>query len=144
MRPIRIILPAVLLSGFAAAVSMAHADAVPKRSKNFNPNYHELVKTQRASPQVAACIAAAYDYVKKSRKYDRLGFTKDDISRASVDNRSSKFSAKDPRRMSAVISVPGEARLKSVGYKWDGIMLRCGIAHGRLKAIELVQTKAAD
>lgn len=85
----------------------AHADAVPKRSKDFTGNYQTLVKDQQASPQVADCIASAYDYVKKSKKYDRLGFTKDDIAAATTNDKSSKFSAKDTSKVSAVISVPG-------------------------------------
>lgn len=127
-----------------ALTGAAAADTVPKRSRDFTGNYQTLVKDQRASPQVADCIASAYDYVKKNRKYDRLGFTKDDIAAVTIDEKSGKFSAKDARKVSAVIAVPGEARIRNIGAKWDGVTLRCGIANGKLKAIELVQTKAAQ
>ncbi|MBA8819111.1 type IV secretion system effector BspC [Brucella haematophila] len=141
MQLTKIILSTICAIGFASA---AHADAVPKRSKDFTGNYQTLVKDQHASPQVADCVASGYDLVKKDKKYDRLGFTKDDISSATTNDTSSKFSTKDPRKVSAVISVPGEARIKSTGYKWDGVNLRCGITNGKLTAIELVQTKAAE
>lgn len=139
MKSTKIILTAIFASGFAFA---AHADAVPKRSRDFTGNYQTLVKDQQASPQVADCIASAYDYVKKSRKYDRLGFTKDDISAAKTSAKSTKFSTQDPRTVSAVISVPGEARAKSGGTQWDNITLRCGVTNGKLKALELVTNKS--
>jgi hypothetical protein len=141
MKSTQIILSAIFTLGIAGA---AHADAVPKRSKDFTGNYQTLVKDQKASPQVADCIASAYDYVKKSKKYDRLGFTKDDIAAATTNDKSSKFSAKDASKVSAVISVPGEARTKSGGTEWDTITLRCGITGGKLKAIELAPGKDAD
>ncbi|CUW44282.1 hypothetical protein B3286c1_1609 [Brucella vulpis] len=112
---------------------------MPKRTKDFTANYQTLVKDQQASPQVADCIASGYDYVKKSRKYDRLGFTKADIAAATTSGKSAKFSAKDAKKVSAIISVPGETRIKSVGYKWDSITLRCGITRGKLQAIEIVR-----
>lgn len=136
MKSTKIILSAVFAFGFTAA---AQADAVPKRTKDFTANYQTLVKDQQASPQVADCIASGYDYVKKSRKYDRLGFTKADIAAAATSDKSAKFSAKDAKKVSAIISVPGEARIKSVGYKWDSITLRCGITRGKLQAIEIVR-----
>ncbi|MBB4092721.1 hypothetical protein HGG72_09780 [Ochrobactrum pecoris] len=138
MKSTKFIISAIFALGFSAA---AHADAVPKRSKDFTGNYQTLVKDQQAAPQVADCIASAYDYVKKSKKYDRLGFTKDDISSAETNDKSSKFSTSDPRKVSAVISVPGEARNKNASTKWDGITLRCGITGGKLKAIELTTNK---
>ena len=141
MKSTKFILSAIFAIGFAA---VAHADAVPKHSKNFTGNYQTLVKDQGASPQIADCIASAYDYIKKSRKYDRLGFTKDDISAAKTNSKSSKFSARDPRRVSAVIAVPGEARVKNGSTQWDTITLRCGISGGKLKAIELVPSKASN
>ncbi|PQA75373.1 type IV secretion system effector BspC [Brucella oryzae] len=140
MKPTQIILSTIFTFGFIAA---AHADAIPKRSKDFTTNYQMLVKDRKASPQVADCIATAYDFVKKSKKYDRLGFTQDDISSAKTDDKSSEFSTRDPRKVSAVISVPGEARIKRIGYKWDDVAVRCGITNGKLQAIEFVQTKAA-
>lgn len=139
MKSTQVILASIFALGFSAA---AHADAVPKRSKDFTGNYQTLVKDQQVAPQIADCIASAYDYVKKSRRYDRLGFTNDDISNAATDDKSSKFSAADPRKVSAVISVPGEARNKNASTKWDSIVLRCGIASGKIKAIELVPNKA--
>ncbi|MCK1975332.1 hypothetical protein LNK20_21855, partial [Bacillus safensis] len=77
MKSTKLVVSAIFTLGFCAA---AHADAVPKRSKDFTGNYQTLVKDQRVAPQIADCIASGYDYVKKSKKYDRLGFTKDDIS----------------------------------------------------------------
>ena len=139
MKSTKFIVSAIFALGFSVA---AHADAVPKRTKDFTGNYQTLVKDQQAAPQVADCIASAYDYVKKSKKYDRLGFTKDDISAAETNDKSSKFSTSDPRKVSAVISVPGEARNKGASTKWDSIMLRCGITDGKLKAIELAPNKA--
>jgi len=139
MKSTKLIFSAIFALGFSAA---AHADAVPKRSKDFTGNYQTLVKDQRVAPQIADCIASGYDYVKKSKKYDRLGFTKDDISDAQTDDKSSKFSTSDPRKVSAVISVPGEARNKGVSAKWDSITLRCGITDGKLKAIELAPNKS--
>ncbi len=136
MKSTKIILSAIFAFGFTAA---AQADAVPKRTKDFTANYQTLVKDQQASPQVADCIASGYDYVKKNKKYDRLGFTKDDIAAAAINDKSAKFHAKDTKKVSAIISVPGEARIKSVGYKWDSITLRCGITGGKLQAIEIVR-----
>ncbi|MCX2696291.1 MULTISPECIES: type IV secretion system effector BspC [Ochrobactrum] len=140
MKSTKIILSAIFAFGVAGA---AHADSVPKRSKDFTGNYQTLVKDQQASPQVADCVASAYDYVKKSKKYDRLGFTKDDISAATTNDKSAKFSTKDARKVSAVISVPGEARRKTGGTQWDTITLRCGISGGKLKAIEFVPANGA-
>jgi hypothetical protein len=139
MKSTQLILSAIFTLGIAGA---AHADAVPKRSKDFTGNYQTLAKDQQASPQVADCIASAYDYVKKSKKYDRLGFTKADIAAATTNDKSSKFSAKDASKVSAVISVPGEARNRS-GAQWDTITLRCGITGGKLKAIEVAPGKGA-
>ncbi|MBC8717624.1 hypothetical protein [Ochrobactrum sp. Marseille-Q0166] len=138
MKSTRLIFSAIFTLGI---VSAAQADAVPKRSKDFTGNYQTLVKDQQASPPVADCIASAYDFVKKSTKYDRLGFTKDDIAAASTNSKSIKFSAKDTRKVSKVISVSGEARIKAGG--WDSITLRCGISDGKLKAIELIPSKPA-
>ncbi|MBB5701557.1 hypothetical protein FHS76_001408 [Ochrobactrum daejeonense] len=135
MKSTQIILTSIFALGFSA---VAHADAVPTHSKDFAGNYQTLVKDQQAAPRIADCIASAYDYVKKSKKYDRLGFTKDDISGAKTNDKPSKFSTGDARKMSAVISVAGEARNRNASAKWDSIVLRCGIAHGKLKAIELV------
>ena len=140
MKSTRIILFAFLTLGITSA---ANADTVPKRSKDFTGNYQTLVKDQQASPQIAGCIASAYDYVKNSKKYDRLGFTKDDIANATTNEKSSKFSAKDGRKVSAVISIPGEARLQKGGTQWDTITLRCGITGGKLKAIEIITAPAA-
>ncbi|WP_273725262.1 type IV secretion system effector BspC [Brucella gallinifaecis] len=138
MKSTRLIFSAIFTLGI---VSAAQADAVPKRSKDFTGNYQTLVKDQQASPPVADCIASAYDFVKKSTKYDRLGFTKDDIAAASTNSKSIKFSAKDTRKVSKVISVSGEARIKAGG--WDSITVRCGISDGKLKAIELIPYKPA-
>ena len=139
MKSTKLIFSAILALGFSAA---AHADAVPKRTKDFTANYQILVKDRQASPQVADCIASAYDYVRKSKKYDRLGFTGEDISSAQSTDKSEKFSSRDPSKVSAVISVPGEARNRGVSATWDSITLRCGITGGKLTAIELAPAKA--
>ncbi|MGU3398458.1 type IV secretion system effector BspC [Brucellaceae bacterium D45D] len=141
MKSIKFILAAAVAFGFTAT---AHADRVPTRSKDFTGNYQTLIKDQQASPQVADCVAAAYDFVKKDKKYDQLGFTKDDLASANISQKATKFSAKDPRKVSSVLTVPGEARIKATGYQWDGINLRCGISNGKLTAIEFVKTKAAQ
>lgn len=138
MKSTHILLSTIFTLGLIGA---ANADVVPKHSKDFTANYQTLVKDQQASPQVADCIASAYDYVKKSKKYDRLGFTKNDIAAVSISSKPAKFSSTDRRRISTVISVPGEARTKAGG--WDSISLRCGISNGKLKAIELAPTKTA-
>ncbi len=141
MNSVKFIISTALAVGFAA---VAHADNIPPRSKDFTGNYQTLVKDQNASPQVADCVAAAYDYVKKDKKYDQLGFTKDDLAAATTDNNASKFSKKDSRDVSSVLTVPGEARIKATGYQWDGINVRCGVTGGKLTAIEFVQTKPAQ
>lgn len=141
MKSTSLLLAAIFSSGFTAAAS---ADTVPPRSKDFAGNYRTLVEDQKAPAAVASCIASAYDYVKQSPRYDRLGFTQVDIIAAKTNTRPAKFSEKDPRKMSAVISLTGEARIKSVGYKWDSITLRCGLVGGKLKAIELSTKRATD
>ena len=141
MESTKIILSAIFALGFTVA---AHADAVPKRSKDFKGNYQTLTQDQKAAPQIAECIASAYDYVKKSRKYDRLGFTQSNISAATTSSKTIKFSSRDPRKVTSVIAISGEARPKSNSTHWDGITLRCGIAGGKLRAIELVTTKTAS
>lgn len=141
MKSIKFILATAVSIGFTAA---AHADSVPTRSKDFIGNYQTLVKDQQASAQVADCLAAAYDYVKINKKYDRLGFTKADISAAKSSQKSTTFSKKDSRKVSSILTVPGEARIKANGYQWDNVNVRCGITNGKLAAIELVQTKAAQ
>ncbi|MFD1197447.1 type IV secretion system effector BspC [Brucella gallinifaecis] len=141
MKLTQLIFSAIVTLGIAGT---AYADAIPKRSKDFTGNYQTLVKDQKASPQVANCIASAYDYVKKSKKYDRLGFTREDIAAAKTNKKSSKFSSKDASKVSAVISVSGEARSKNSGTQWDAVTLRCGITDGKLKAIELVSHKATQ
>ncbi|MGC4026553.1 MAG: hypothetical protein QM744_16280 [Mesorhizobium sp.] len=123
---------------FAAFTVPASADTVLPRSKDFAANYQTLVNDRKASPAVADCIASAYDYVKKNARYDRLGFTGDEIAAASTDKSKAKFSAMDQRQVSVIISMQGAARNRSAGYKWDGIVLRCGLMNGKLKAIEFV------
>ncbi|PWL18051.1 hypothetical protein DKP76_09990 [Falsochrobactrum shanghaiense] len=141
MKSTKIILSAIFALGFTVA---AHADAIPKRSKDFKANYQTLTQDQKAAPQIAECVASAYDYVKKSKKYDRLGFTQNDIAAAATSNKTIKFSTHDPRKVTSVIAVSGEARPKTNSTHWDSITLRCGIAGGKLKAIELVTTKTAS
>ncbi|WP_343314104.1 hypothetical protein AAIB41_02870 [Brucella sp. BE17] len=141
MKLIKFILTTTVALGFTAA---ANAAKIPTRSKDFTGNYQTLIKDQQASPQVADCVAAAYDFVKKDKKYDQLGFTKDDLAAAQTSQKAAKFSDEDPRKVSSILTVPGEARIKATGYQWDGINLRCGITDGKLTAIEFVKTKDAQ
>ncbi|MFC0246331.1 type IV secretion system effector BspC [Falsochrobactrum ovis] len=128
-----------LLSVFCAFSigTLAHADPAPQHSADFNANYETLTKDQNASPAVAECIASAYDFVKQSKEFDRLGFTAGDISAAKTINKTASFSKSDPRKISKVIEVSGEARPKKASTKWKSIKLRCGLKSGKLKAIEL-------
>ncbi|MBV2142836.1 hypothetical protein KUG47_04910 [Falsochrobactrum sp. TDYN1] len=141
MKLTKIILSTIFTLGFSVA---AHADAVPKRGKDFKGNYQTLTQDQKAAPQIAECVASAYDYVKKSKKYDRLGFTQDNIDAATTSNKTVKFSARDPRKVTMIIAISGEARPRANSTQWDSITLRCGIAGGKLKAIELASGKSAS
>lgn len=139
MRITTIILSTFVASGY---IIPSNADVVPKRSHNYNGNYQTLLKDQKVSPLIADCIATGYDLVKTAKNYDRLGFTKADIAAAKTNNNPSGFSMKNSAqsskaKVSKVISIPGEARLHKVGYKWDNIILRCGINKGKITAIEL-------
>ncbi|GAB1581839.1 type IV secretion system effector BspC [Phyllobacterium phragmitis] len=127
------------MSVFASiiAAGAAHAETPPKKSKDFKGNYETLVKDQHASPEMAECIATGYDLVKKSKKFDRLGFTQEDIGKAKVDKKASKFSDKDHTEVSTVIAVPGEARPRTDSTNWADITLRCGMAKGKIKAVEI-------
>ncbi|KXF77487.1 hypothetical protein ATN84_08935 [Paramesorhizobium deserti] len=120
------------------ATGAAHAETPPKKSRDFRGNYETLVKDQHASPEMAECIATGYDLVKKSKKFDRLGFTQEDIGKAKVDRKPGKFSARDHTKVSTVIAVSGEARPRTDSTNWADITLRCGISKkGKVKAIEI-------
>lgn len=134
MKPSYFILSAICATGLA---TLAHADPAPKHSTDFKANYETLTKDQKAPPAVAECIASAYDFVKKSKEFDRLGFTALDISAAKTINKTASFSKSDPRKISKVIEVSGEARPKIDSSNWKPIKLRCGLNKGKLKAIEL-------
>ncbi|GGA84399.1 hypothetical protein GCM10011491_09880 [Brucella endophytica] len=120
-----------------AVACTAYAEAPPKRSRDFQGNYQTLVKDQHASPQVASCIATGHDLVKKNKRFDRLGFTEEDIAKARTNRKAGKFSGDDPTKVSAVISITGEARPRIGGINWAPITLRCGIVRGKIKAIEI-------
>jgi len=138
---------ALLFIGASAAVvpAAAHADAPPPRSGDYAGNHRTLVEDQKASPQAADCIASGYDYVKGSRAYDRLGFTRGDIAAAAVtDNGGKAFGTADTRPVSTVLTVSGEARGRSVDARWAAVTLRCGFADGTLHAIELVPAPAGN
>lgn len=117
--------------------TLAHADPTPQHSGDFKANYEILTKDQKASPALAECIASGYDFVKGSKEFDRLGFTASDISAAKTINKAASFSKSDPRKVSQVIEVSGEARPKKASTKWKPVKLRCGLKSGKLKAIEL-------
>ncbi|WP_420961895.1 type IV secretion system effector BspC [Brucella sp. IR073] len=120
-----------------AVVGTAYAETPPKRSSDFQRNYQTLVKDQHASPQVASCIATGYDLVERNKRFDRLGFTAEDIAKAKTNRKAGKFSAGDPTKVSAVISIPGEARPRADTTNWATITLRCGVVKGQIKAIEI-------
>ncbi|PRD41108.1 hypothetical protein C5748_23660 [Phyllobacterium phragmitis] len=134
-------LTTAVFASLITAISV-QAETPPKKSRDFRGNYETLVKDQHASPQTADCIATGYDLVKKSRKYDRLGFTENDIRKVKVNQKSGKFSARNPSKVSAVIAVQGQARPRSDSTNWVDITLRCGITGGKLQAIEI--KSAAD
>lgn len=100
----------------------AQADPVPNRSKAFKANYKTLLQDQHAAPPIAECIATAYDYVASSRVYDRLGFTKIDISKA--------------RKRQNAIAVSGEARTRATGA-WVDISLNCVSVKRKLSSITI-------
>ena len=100
----------------------AQADPVPNRSKAFKANYKTLLQDQHAAPPIAECIATAYDYVASSRVYDRLGFTKTDISKA--------------RKRQNAIAVSGEARTRATGA-WVDISLNCVSVKRKLSSITI-------
>lgn len=122
--------------------TLAHADPAPQHSVDFKANYEILTKDQKAPSAVAECIASAYDFVKGSKEFDRLGFTASDISSAKTIHKAAFFSKTDPRKMSKVIEVSGEARPKNASTKWKSIKLRCGLKGKKLEAIELKPSKA--
>ncbi|RCS24421.1 hypothetical protein DUT91_09110 [Phyllobacterium salinisoli] len=138
MKLTRPLMATIFVSLIAAGV--AHAETPPKKTRDFRGNYQTLVKDQHASPQTADCIATGYDLVKKSKKFDRLGFTEEDIGKVKVNQKSGKFSDKDPRKVSAVISVQGQARPRNDSTNWADVTLRCGITKGKLQAIEIRTT----
>ncbi|MGH6861231.1 MAG: BspC domain-containing protein [Phyllobacterium sp.] len=112
----------LVATGITLATSVC-ADPVSKRSDAFAANYKTLTEDQLAPPQIAECIATGYDDVESSKAYDRLGFTRMDISKAQGEGEAS-------------ISVPGEARLRKNG-SWVGIVLKCGIEQGSFTTIDV-------
>jgi len=132
------------LALFASVIvaGAAHAEKPPKKTQDFKGNYETLVKDRHASPEMAECIATGHDLVKKSKKFDRLGFTQEDIGNARVDRKPGRFSHKDHTKVSTVIAISGEARPRTDSTNWADITLRCGISKkGKVKAIE-IDTKA--
>lgn len=113
------------------------AEAPPRKSADYKGSYRTLVKDQHAPPQVANCIATGYDLVKKSRAFDRLGFTDEDIRRTEVARQSGRFSPADISTVSVVISVGGQARARSESAGWIDVTLRCGFDKDGLRAIEI-------
>lgn len=106
---------------------------VPKPSKNYAGNYQTLVDDQKASPQIARCIASGYDYAESETAYDRLGFTKDDIAAARISEHTGGNAA-------VTVAVPGQARQKNSG-NWVEIKLGCVEANGTVLDIEIIPGK---
>lgn len=120
----------ILTVGLAALLGSATlAGASPKKSSNFNANYKSLIQDQKASPQVAACIATSYDLAEKDRKFDRLGFTQDDISKAKTQ----KIKSSEQK-----LSINGQARNRKSG-QWQDIALHCIIKNGTVKNIDIAK-----
>lgn len=131
-----------LMTVFASLIvaSAAYAETPPKRSRDFQGNYQTLVKDQHASPRIADCIATGRDLVKTSKTFDRLGFTEEDIGKATTVRKMGRFSDKDQTKVASVISINGQARPRANSTNWADITLRCGIVKGRIKAIEIKPT----
>lgn len=115
----------------------SRAEAPPRKSADYKGNYRTLVKDQHAAPQIADCIATGYDLVRKSRAFDRLGFTDDDIRKTKVVRQTGTFSPADTSAVSTVISIPGQARARSGSADWTDVTLRCGFNKDSLRAIEI-------
>lgn len=140
MTPFRLLAAPLILGAF---VSYASAAPAPKHSMDYPANVKTLVDDQGASPDIAACVATGYDYVQAAPDYDRLGFTRNDFASAERDRDAAPFSPQDPRRVTGVLSVSGEARQRSDGT-WLGVTLRCGYAGKGLTAVEIVTDAAQD
>ncbi|MGU3574947.1 BspC domain-containing protein [Brucellaceae bacterium C25G] len=118
----------ILALSFSVVASTAVMAAnAPKKSADFNGNYTTLTKDQKASPQVATCIATGYDLVKKDKKFDRLGFTQDDINKAK--NKKAKSSKHD-------LTINGQARDRK-SSQWQDITLHCTMDKGSVKNIAI-------
>lgn len=113
------------LSVFASHAAIAAT--TPKKSADFNGNYTTLTKDQKASPQVATCIATGYDLVKKDKKFDRLGFTQDDINKAR--NKKAKSSKQE-------LTINGQARDRK-SSQWQNVALHCTMEKGKVKNIAI-------
>ena len=135
------LLAALLLLG--APVTLVLANPVPKHSTDHATNQKTLTEDQGATPQVADCIATGYDLVHAHQEFDRLGFTRNDIAGADMAREKGPFSSTDPRPVSEVVVVSGEARQRGYG-SWLGVTLRCGYAGHGLTAIEIVADQAQD
>ncbi|MCO6181061.1 BspC domain-containing protein [Ciceribacter sp. RN22] len=121
----------------ASVSGPSRAEAPPRKSADYKGNYRTLVKDQHASPQIADCIATGHDLVKKSRAFDRLGFTDSDVKGTKVKRQTGTFSPADRSVVSTIVSVPGQARMRSGSVDWTDITLRCGFRKDSLRAIEI-------
>ncbi|MBB6260117.1 hypothetical protein FHS77_000641 [Paenochrobactrum gallinarii] len=118
----------ILCLSFSVFFSTAALAAPPpKKSADFNGNYTTLTQDQKAPPQIATCIATGYDLVKKDKKFDRLGFTQDGISKAKV--KKAESSAEE-------LTVHGQARHRKSG-QWQDISLHCSLKNGAIKSISI-------
>lgn len=121
MKKAAILVSSILALGF---VSAAQANPVPKPSRDYAGNYKTLVEDQKATPQVARCVASGYDLASGGHDYDRLGFTEQDIAAAKVSGTN--------------VSVSGQGRKKSDGITWVDITIQCTENADKLTAIEIV------
>lgn len=122
----------ILAYGFSiflssAVICGALAASPPEKSANFDSNYNTLTQDQKAPPHVATCIATGYDLVKKDKKIDRIGFTKEDIGKAKV--KKIKSSADE-------LIIHGQARNRK-SKQWRNISLHCSLKNGIVKSISI-------
>lgn len=118
----------ILCLGFSVFFSSAALAAEPpKKSANFSGNYKTLTQDQKATPQTATCIATGYDLVKLSKKFDRLGFTQNDIAKVKI---------KKAKSSASQLTVHGQARNRT-SSQWQDIALHCTLKNGAVTNIKL-------
>lgn len=110
-----------------SCISLAYANSVPKPTKNYKGNFETLTKDQKVPVNIATCLATAHDLVTAKSKYDRYGFTSDEIKKAKISYTSDK--------KVELISVKGTARDRST-VKWQDITVNCKLQNGKIIAID--------